>query len=105
MNDLRDIAEGGTFDTAAAIRLLAKHVYLLAQPNMADQTPTPTAAAAPATDDHVFTKLFNARLAATLLKAGVKDIEDLRRASDEALLAVNGINDKAVAQIRERTAS
>lgn len=98
MSDIKNLAEGGPFDTTTAIRTLAKELYLL-QINMADHTPTVTAAEGP-----TLVTLLNGKLAATLANAGYADIESVRLATDEQLLAVPGITDKALKLIREKLA-
>ena len=47
-------------------------------------------------------RLGNARLAAVLVRAGYTSVEAVAAAPDEALLAVDGVGDKALAAIRAR---
>lgn len=94
--NLKHIAEGGDFDTVDAVRLLAKELYL-AQTNMADKTPTATTEAG-----HTLAGVLNSKLAATLAAGGYADIESVRAATDDQLLAVAGMNDKALKLIREK---
>ncbi len=47
-------------------------------------------------------QLGNARLAAVLVRAGYTSVEAVAAAPDDALLAVDGVGEKALAAIREK---
>ena len=47
-------------------------------------------------------RLGNARLAAVLVRAGYTSVEAVAAAPDEALLAVDGVGEKALKVIREK---
>lgn len=109
MQDLKDIRDGAPFDVVATIRDLAGIVYeLKSAPNMADRktvaTPesTVTPALEPTTDAGALASLLNSRLSNILAKAGYTTLESLKDASDEQLLAIDGVSEKTLKLIREK---
>ncbi len=63
---------------------------------------TTAPAAEPTGLEELAHQLGNARLAAVLVRAGYTSIEAVAAAPDEALLAVDGVGEKALATIRAR---
>jgi hypothetical protein len=99
MASLHQIAEGSEFDATQAIRTIAKELYLLKSasgPTMAQ--PQADAAGNP------LATLLNSRLASILTKGGLATIDAIKLASDEELLAVEGIDAKVLKLIREKLA-
>ena len=84
-----DQLETGQFDTVEAIQFLAKTLRGLVQP-----APLPA-------PDHVFYRLLDDRVAKALLRAGLDDIESVRKASDEELQAINGVGPSTLRTLRE----
>ena len=64
----------------------------------------PGPAPEPTAMEQLAQQLGNARLAAVLVRAGYMSVGAVMAAPDEALLAVDGIGDKALATIRARLA-
>ena len=64
----------------------------------------PGPASEPTAMEQLAQQLGNSRLAAVLVRAGYTSIDAVAAAPDEALLAVDGIGDKALATIRARLA-
>lgn len=90
---LKRIADGGAFDPAEAIRELARRAVveeIQSIPAVADVNADELGA------------LLNTRLARALAAGGFRTTDDVRSATDDALLAVDGINEKGVALIREK---
>lgn len=56
----------------------------------------------PSGPDRLAQALGNSRLAAVLVRAGFPSPEDVAAASDEALLAVEGLGEKALRSVREK---
>lgn len=92
---LQEIGSGAAFDVVDAVRLLAKHA--LARELASGGS---LGASANAEDDMV--GLLNARMLKALRDAGFADSAAIRAASDEDLLAVNGLGEKGLALVRER---
>ena len=90
---LKKIADGGEFDPVEAIRELARRAVV-------EQVQSVPAAADVNADD--LSALLNGRLAKVLASGGFLTAKELRGATDEALLAVDGVNEKTVALIREK---
>ena len=67
-------------------------------------TGVPAPAAEPTGLEQLAQQLGNARLAAVLVRAGYTSIDAVVAAPDEALLAVDGVGEKALAAIRARLA-
>ena len=63
---------------------------------------TPVPAAEPTALEEMAQRLGNARLAAVLVRAGYTSVEAVMAAPDEALLAVDGVGEKALKGIREK---
>ena len=63
---------------------------------------TPPPPSAPTALEQLAQQLGNARLAAVLVRAGYTSREAVAAAPDEALLAIDGIGDKALKTIREK---
>jgi|694.fasta_scaffold11782_15 hypothetical protein len=95
---LDKIANGGEFDAVAAVRVLATELIKLSAalaellPPQEEKQVAPTLAEV----------LGNSRLASALAKAGFATVEAVRNAPDDDLLAVSGVNEKGLAQIREK---
>ena len=64
----------------------------------------PVPATEPTAVEQLAQQLGNARLAAVLVRAGYTSVEAVMAAPDEALLAVDGVGEKALAAIRARLA-
>ncbi len=96
--DLKGIAGGGSFDSIAAIRLLARKVAAL---ESGAPSATMESVAPSATARHVFYRLLDDRAAKALLDGGLDDIESVRKADDGRLLALNGIGPSTLKTIRE----
>lgn len=94
---LEDIAGNGSFDPVEAIRLLAGAINTMKAPNTAN----PSTSIDASTDPFV-ALLGNQRMANMLHKAGFHSIPDLNNASDEAILAIDGIGQKGLDQIRAK---
>lgn len=65
-------------------------------------TPEPTVKNEPSGMEQLAQRLGNSRLAAVLVRAGYTSVEAVVAAPNEALLAVDGVGDKALAAIRTR---
>ena len=65
-------------------------------------TPEPALKNEPSGLEQLAQRLGNSRLAAVLVRAGYTSIEAVAAAPDEALLAVDGVGDKALKLIREK---
>jgi hypothetical protein len=65
-------------------------------------TPEPAAKNEPSGLEQLAQRLGNARLAAVLVRAGYTSLDAGAAAPDEALLAVDGVGDKALKLIREK---
>jgi hypothetical protein len=63
---------------------------------------SPAPAPAPTALEQMAQQLGNARLAAVLVRAGYTSVEAVAAAPDEALLAVDGVGEKALGAIRAR---
>ncbi len=83
--------EKGPFDTVEAIQFLAKTLRGLVQPALLPVS----------LPDHVFFRLLDDRVAKALLRAGLDDIESVRKASDEELQAINGVGPSTLRTLRE----
>lgn len=90
---LKQIADGGPFDVADAIRELAKRAVV----DEIQSVP-----AEPEVNAGDLQALLNVRLARALVTGGFKSVEDVRSATDESLLSVDGITEKGLAVIREK---
>ena len=95
---LDKIANGGEFDAVIAVRALATEVIKLQVALNELLPPQPEAMPAPT----LAQVLGNSRLASVLAKAGFVTVEAVRDAADDDLLAVSGVNEKGLAQIREK---
>jgi len=93
--ELGDLFEG-SFDSVDAIRLLAFEVATLRTLSVALVQPTPVTA-----DRHIFYDLLDGRVVKVLLAAGLDDIESVRKAGDDTLLALNGIGPSTLLLLRE----
>jgi hypothetical protein len=104
--------KAGQFDIVDALRFLAGRVELLdpAAGAAAASAPGPVALVqpTPVTGDrgdysfaHVFYGLLDDRVAKALIAAGLDDIESVRKASDEALLAIGGVGPSTLRVLRE----
>ncbi len=70
-------------------------------------TPTPepgVTKSEPSELEQLAQRLGNARLAAVLVRAGYTSVEAVKAAPDAALLAIDGVGDKALQVIREKVA-
>ncbi|MFN8466323.1 MAG: hypothetical protein U0X20_12270 [Caldilineaceae bacterium] len=65
-------------------------------------TPEPAVKSEPSGIEQLAQRLGNARLAAVLARAGYTSTEAVAAAPNEALLAVDGVGDKALKLIREK---
>jgi hypothetical protein len=65
-------------------------------------TPEPAIKNEPSGVEQLAQWLGNSRLAAVLVRAGYTSVEAVAAAPDEALLAVDGVGDKALKAIREK---
>jgi hypothetical protein len=83
------IAGGEEFDLVAAIRLLASAVV-----GLVDEVDEP--------GGNELAERLNSRLAGMLTAAGFADVESVRAATDEQLLAIDGIGQKGLELIRGR---
>jgi hypothetical protein len=63
---------------------------------------SPGPAPAPAGVELLAQQLGNARMAAVLVRAGYTSVEAVAAAPDEALLAIDGVGEKALKAIREK---
>ena len=90
---LKKIADGGEFDPVEAIRELAKRAVV------EQMQSGPVLAEVNADDLGV---LLNTRLAKALAAGGFRTADEVKAATDSALLAVDGVNEKTVALIREK---
>ena len=68
----------------------------------APTTPEPALKHEPSGLEQLAQRLGNSRLAAVLVRAGYTSIDAVAAAPDEALLAVDGVGDKALKLIREK---
>ena len=98
--------KAGQFDIVDALRFLAGRVELLdpAAGAAAASAPGPVALVQPTPvtgDRHVFYGLLDDRVAKALIAAGLDDIESVRKASDEALLAIGGVGPSTLRVLRE----
>jgi hypothetical protein len=105
----------GEFDVAQAIRFLALRVYALeaGQATMVDGSPSATMVAGTSTPGVAVVKvplvaptdaldvLLNDRVARALRAAGLDTVEAVAAATDEALLAINGIGPNTLREIRQ----
>ncbi|MFO1130396.1 MAG: hypothetical protein U1E16_00060 [Hyphomicrobiales bacterium] len=89
---------GGIADRLLALEAAVAELRTLIGGSNPGPAPEPTAM------EHLAQQLGNARLAAVLVRAGYTSIDAVAAAPDEALLAVDGIGDKALATIRARLA-
>ena len=127
---LKHIAEGGDFDVVDAVRLLARRALGAAQGIAADAAALgmdgkstkavkaakpaaggpgvgPAAGATmegetPQTAEGGLAQVLNSRMAWVLMRGGLETVEAVRAASDADLLAIDGINIKALGAIREK---
>jgi DNA-directed RNA polymerase alpha subunit len=95
--DVVSIANGEAFDTNQAIRTLARAMIKLA--GVGDGSPVQEEIVYAGQD---IASLLNSRLANALVRGGYGSPESLIAATDEELLAVRGVSDKALQQIREK---
>jgi hypothetical protein len=103
----------GDFDVAQAIRFLALRVYALeAGGKMVNGSPSATLGAAPAVEVAVIEvavtppadsldALLNDRVARALRREGLDTIAAVAAATDETLLAINGIGATTLREIRQ----
>ena len=84
-----------------AERLLALEMAV-AELRMLIGAGSPAPAPAPTALEQMAQRLGNARLAAVLVRAGYTSVEAVASTPDEALLAIDGVGDKALAAIRAR---
>jgi hypothetical protein len=95
---LDKIASGGEFDHVVAVRVLATELIKLQAILGSQQPPEDQTLIVPTLAE----ALGNSRLASVLIKAGFTTLEAVRDAADDDLLAVSGVNEKGLAQIREK---
>lgn len=93
--DIRGIAGNAGFDVVDAIRQLAREVIALEEMWLPEE-------GAATTEQIELSQLLNVRLAGVLAKAGYASADAVKAASDEELLAIAGIGEKALALIREQ---
>ena len=88
------IAAGESFDPVEAIRAIAR--FLVAPASVSAEQ----ILAEDVTPIQRLTEVFGAKIAAALLLAGYASIDQVAAASDDELLAIKGIGDSALGQIR-----
>jgi hypothetical protein len=91
---IQNISNGGEFDTVAAIQAISRHLF------PPEKERSGAVASRLADGESILRDKLGDKLAAALIAAGFRTPDELRKATDAALLNVKGVTDAALATIR-----